>query len=542
MHILKRNLYNEITRFSKILIYGAGGYANKVYAFMKKAGLREMIDSFVVTELKNRSDIDGIPIRCVDDISFFNDEDTAALIAVSKVYEEEIAQTLQSHDCLNMIKFSDFVLEDDDFYDMLRIQSDEQFLKTITDEYAWNDAIDYKYGFGEEREETENVIARRNGDNIDRNTIVFISGDMKPRIVKIIGALAKKRYNLIVLEYEYCNELVVKDIEMYNNVTYIHCKDIVDVFCESLQYNPLVYYFEPAWGNCSGSEIMIRHRSIFGKIAFAPYDVLNDGYVQISEKNKLMERYCLENADGVVWRWFSREYLERKKGFVYKGKAIQFLDYCKGFELDGGCSTDQLVKICFVQGAICEYLDDSILRNNSKYAEWARIDTILEKLGNREDCIFHIFIGVVYDCYRREIEELEKKYTNFHCFYGMKHNELIHKISEYDFGCFLTTGGEELPELESIDGVYYGSCYLNSEGNRFFDYLDAGIPIIATRPKKQCEYFDSLGVLVRMNLSNIDIDYLKKNKAFYKENVKKAKPKLLIDNQIERLIDFFEEL
>lgn len=94
----------------------------------------------------------------------------------------------------------------------------------------------------------------------------------------------------------------------------------------------------------------------------------------------------------------------------------------------------------------------------------------------------------------------------------------------------------------TIDDTYYGSAYINSVSNRFFDYLDANIPIIATRPKKLCDYFESFRVIVKMDISNINIEYLKKHRILYKENVKKAKKEFLIDNQIYKLINFFNEL
>ncbi|MBD5476931.1 MAG: hypothetical protein HDR17_13295 [Lachnospiraceae bacterium] len=539
MYLFKSNLYNEIRRFSKILIYGAGCYANMAYEFLKSAGLKELIDSFVVTELKEYREIDGIPVRCVDYITF-DDEEMVIFIAVSHVYEKEIVQLLQQKHCLHMIKFADYMLNDD-FIERLRTQSDEQFKESIIEEYVWGDKSDSVYEFDKKRKEIEKYISQRNRDCIDWNTIVFISGYMNPRSEKIIGALVKKKYNVIVLEYECCNELVIKEIKG-NNITFFHCKDITDVFCKAIQYNPLVYYYEPVWGDCTGPEIMIRHRNLFGKIVFASYDVLNDGYVQISEKDKIMERYCLENADGIVWRWFSKEFLEKKKGFKYKGKSLQFLDYCKGFELDKSIKTDDMLKICFVQGGIYEYLDVNLLKNDGTYIEPARIDTILKKIGNIDGCIFHMFVGFCNASDKDRLRELESEYSNFKVFYGTAHSDLISKISEYDYGCFLMTDGRDIPELESINNISYGSNYINSEGNRFFDYLDAGIPIIATRPKKQCEYFDDLGVLVKMNISNIDIDYLKQNRALYKKNVERAKPEILIDNQITKLIDFFKGL
>ena len=541
MHIFKNNLYKELSRFSKILIYGAGCYANIAYAFLKRAGMKEGIDAFVVTELKGHRDIDGIPVRCVDEIAFWDDEQVVVLIAVSHVFEEEIVRILLNRQCLCMLKFADYILQDDDFNEMLRRQSNEQFMESIIEEFVWDNHLNSSDELDKRREEIEKYISQRNRSEADRDTIVFISGDMKPRSTKIIGALVKKKYNVIVLEYEYFNELVIKEIEGYN-ITFSHCENMIDVMRKAIQYNPLVYYYEPVWGDCIGSEIMLRHKEVFGKIVFAPYDILNDGYVQISDKSKLMEKYCLENADGVVWRWFSKEFLEKEKGFIYEGKSIQFLDYCKGFELNEEVKTDDILKICFVQGGIYELLDGQLLENDGVYKEWARIDTILNKIGNVDGCIFHMFIAQCNASDREKLKKLESEYFNFKVFYEVKYDKLISIISEYDYGCFFTTSGKDIPELESFNNINYGSTYINSEANRFYDYLDANIPIIATRPKKQCDYLNKLGVLVKMDISNIDLDYLRENKELYKKNVEKAKPELLIDNQIARLLDFFEDL
>lgn len=536
--MLKGSLYKELIQFSRILIYGAGRYGNKAYEFLESAGLAERIDSFVVSVLNECRDLDGIPIRCIDDV-IFND-DSVVLIAVNKTYEEEIVQILQKRKCFHFFRIGDFFIEDDKFHNMLRTQSDERFVESI---------MDVMWEYGNKEKGIGNCTVFRHEDNIDKNTIVFISGDIKPRSVKIIGALVKKKYNLIVLEYKYCNELVIKELVTYN-IKFYHCNSMADVYFKAMQYNPLVYYYEPVWGDCSGVEIMVRHRNLFGKIVFAPYDVLNDGYVQISESDKLTERYCLENADGIVWRWFSKEYLEEKKGFAYKGKSIQFMDYCKDGKTDNNEKTDNKdnkLKICFVQGAINGNLNNAVLdqngfKNDGIYTETARIDTILNRLGNMDDCIFHIFIGECSTDAEKRLKELERKYSNFKFFCGTAHKELISIISGYDYGCFFMTGGKDIPETESIDNMYYGSNYINSEANRYFDYLDAGIPIIATSPKKQCEYLYSLKVLVKMDVSNLDIGYLKKNKTIYKKNVKEAKTELLIDNQIQRMIDFFHGL
>lgn len=540
MHVLRSKLYREINNFSKLLIYGAGDYANKVYTLLKSVGLQKKICLFVVTELKVQRDIDGIPIIAVDGLEDFHEDKCAVLIAVSSKFEDEIGHILQGVTDIHILKFSDYIMQDNDLIDVLRNQKDKQFIESIIEEYVWDNirSIDE---FDNKREETERRLKQRGIEEIEKNTVVFVVGNLTPRCEKIIGALVRKGFNIVLLEYGYDNKLIKNEI-MSHGIDFFYCKDILEVFYRAMQYKPLVYYCEPIWGDCSGPEIMIRHRNLFGKIVFTTYDVLNDGYVQISEEQKLMERYCLENADGVVWRWFSKQFLEEKRGFAYKGTSIHFLDYCGRDKIDKNDTCDDKLKICYVQGAIYELLDKTLLPNEGIYVEPARIDTILNKIGNISDCVFHIYIGECSDSDRKKIEELEKKYFNFKAFYAIPHGELILKMSEYDYGCYLLTGGKDIPELESIDNLYFGSTHFNAVANRLFDYLDANIPIITTRPKKQCEYLEKFGVVVKMDISNIDIDYLKKNRKHYKNNVQKAKKELLIDNQIQRLIDFLNNL
>ncbi len=543
MYILTKDLCDELNKYSKIVIYGAGYYANVIYQALKKAGLRDKIDSFLVTNLNATMDIDGINVKEVSKLALYNREKTVILITANRENEKEIVKTIQqNYGFSNKIKLLDYIIQDKNaFYEKLRTESDKWFLDNVIEHYIWN-CTDSSDEFKKKRREMENHILNRNKQETDKNTIVFISGDLKPRSEKIIAALVKKNYRIVVLEYGFRNELVKAEI-IKQKIDFFSCKDMVEVFSMALQYKPLMYYFEPLWGDCSVPEIMIRHKAVFGKVVFAPYDVLNDGVVQISAKDKLTERYCLENADGVVWRWFSKEYLEDEKGFVYKGKSIQFLDYCKGFDVGNNSNiSDGRLKICGVQGGVYHMLNKSIPVNENIYADQARLDVILEKIGNLNDCVFHTFIGHCDDSDRKRLEELEREYFNIKFFYGTDYNELISRLSEYDYGCYFMTAGQEIPAQKSIDNLYYGSIYMNAVLNRFFDYLDAGIPIITTSPQKLCEYLDTYDVIVKMNLSNLNIDYLKKNRRFYKENAKRAKTELLMENHITRLTDWFHEL
>lgn len=49
-------------------------------------------------------------------------------------------------------------------------------------------------------------------------------------------------------------------------------------------------------------------------------------------------------------------------------------------------------------------------------------------------------------------------------------------------------------------------------------------------------------VVVGMNSSNLDVDYLKENKGYYKKKAKAAKKELLMSEHISKLTDMFEKI
>lgn len=527
MMFLIDKLYRSLEQASSILVYGAGIYANEIYPTLKKMGLKKKINSFVVTEKTHgQNNIDGITINSIFDIEVDNPEYATVLVAVSEKYHQEITSTLASLGFENVALLTDYIINEDD----LKCLPDELFYQCIQENSIWDEVNSIK--------EFHQKIRKTNRQNKDNNLIVYITGNLNARSVKIIGALRRKGLEVIVLgcKISGISKLFEDELLSYN-VNYIKSTKIEEVFFLAASYNPLVYFCEPTWGNCRWIEAMIQKKGVFGKIILAIYDVLNDAYTGMRSWQYESEKFCLENADGIVWRYFSKEYLEREKGFIYKGKSIQFLDYCKGYDLPEKMDSNNRLKICFVCGALDYFIREPV---QTGYARRAMLSEIMGIIGEREDCEFHVFTGKKTG---KEIcDEIEKQYSNFKIFYETHHKDLIQKISKYDYGAFFSVKGKTIPAMMTIDNLYFGSVEINSVTNRYFDYIDAGLPVIATFPNKLCDFLDEYGAIVKMDLSNLDIDYLKENKKKYKENVYQAKEKLLIDHQIQRLIDFFAEI
>jgi len=533
-----KDLYQAMSTSIEIIIYGAGRYAKEVYMTLKKMGLQNKIKSFVVTDTSHApSNIDEISVCSVKEMQLSDTRSTTVLIAVSDVYFSEVIHMVQKYKFKQIYTIKSFTISEKE----LEQAKDIEFLEYIRETYIWNQ-VSCMQEFIQENEKQKKWIDQRTKQDIDRKRIVFIMGDFHPRYVNIIGALIRKGYHIKILEYGNVNQDYIKNtLFSAYKIEYNKCSNLEELLFYALKEKPLVYYFQPVWGDCSWPQKMICHKSVFGKIVISLYDVMNDGYVYANEFQNYTERYVLENADGIVWRWFSKEFLEEKKGFVYNGKSIQFLDYCSICEISKNVNNDNILKLCMVVGDITYLLRENFDENNT-YCDLAKLEHILEKIGNQENCIFHVFVGQCSEKDMKECKALEKKYFNVKFFGTMQHDDMIQKVSEYDFGCLIYNNCALPPDRGIISYLNYGSGYYNSVTNKLFDYISAGIPFIATAPYKLCQFFEQYEVVVKMNISNLDINYLIKNKDVYKEKAQKARVDLQIDNQIQKLIDFFEIL
>lgn len=539
MSFKSKLLCDALNEYPSIIIYGTGDYAQRIYPKLVKYGLRDKIVCFTQTKENHTKTIDGIPLVSIAALDC-NKEECVVLIAVSKLYTEEIEMILAEYRFSNIISLTEYEYRinykrlEEDYYFLTTFEEYSEYIadwyrKTHIDDCA-NDTI--------EQELLEK--SRRSDREKNNNLIVMISGHLSARTIKIAGALKRKKYDIVMLSYFnetnpwYLDELRKLDIQIYQ------CLYITEMLYYSLLFYPLIYFFEPRWGECLWAEILFRNKEYFGKMVLALYDVLNDGYIGQETGALMTEKYSLEYADGIVWRWFSKEYLEQK-GFAYQGRSIQFLDYCSHEHIDDIlCDTDSdILKLCMVVGYGDEIVDDRAY--DTSYIEWARLSEILKKIGNRQDCIFHFYAGGLSDRNIARCEEFERQYPNFKFYIATEHKELMGRLTAYDYGCDIYTEGQELLD-DSPMGVYYGSSYRNSVRNSYFDCLNAGLATVTTNAAKMWEYLSDYNIVVRMNLANLDIEYLKQNREYYKANARAAREELDIDNQISRLIHFFKEI
>lgn len=530
------SLCETLNQYNNIIIYGTGHYARDIYPQLQQEGLDEKIVCFTQTcECEGvLYDIPIINIKLLE----CNKVDCVVLIATSEIYVEEIKKTLLEKQYLNIVCLIDYIVDDKNEQKFYALNTYGEYCESIAVWYLKThlDNVDKEVLVQELINRGRDVQNRK-----DSNLIVMICGHMSARSNKIISALKRKGYKIVMLYYHSNNNTWYIEEFKALNITIFKCQFIEEMLYKALQYNPLVYFFEPRWGDCLWAEIMLKNKRCFGKIVISLYDILNDGYFGQPQSKRDSEKYALENADGIVWKWFSKESLE-KKGFHFEGKSILFLDYCDyldGSDINLPNVDCDVLKLCMVMGVESLFCE----RRESKmdYISFANIGEVLEKIGNREDCIFHFYAGRIAEKRLKLCREYESQYKNFKVILNTDRKQLLKKLVNYDYACNLYTKGLMPPDDFIIDNMT-GSGMRNHERNSFFDYLSAGLPIVATMPQRFLEYMQKHDVIVKMDTSNLDIEYLKANKYYYKEKARVARKELHIDNEIGRLIEFLHEV
>lgn len=542
MYFCVREAERLIKPYDKVAIYGAGNYARLAYSLFCRLGYKDKIVNFIVSEASQDDVLEDKQIIPVDEFEC-QEDNCLIFVAVSEAYEGEIRNVLDNRNFPHTAYMSNYIRPDEDGYKdrLFKGISFEAYCELITD---W-----YIYEHLEQIGNFEKLVAQiyeagmRNMKLAgDKNLITMIVGIITIRTAKIARALAKKGYEIEVLQLHPGDPYAGESELSFDKIHLKKCHCVEEVLYEALQRKPLVFYIESPWMRASVAEIMLRHKEKFGKIVFTAYDICHGTYIGMPELVYSSERYALENADGIVWRYYSQDFIQKLFGICYSGKMIHFADFCGDYDVEPAEKNDSVVRICSIPTHVSSGLNNLAV---SGYMHESTLDEILQKIGNREDCCYHVFYWNVAEPQKKQLQELEAKYNNFKAFYHVEHSKLIKVLSQYDYGCSLWTGDRmpawpapmtEEPIAYTEGSIRYGMS------NKHFDLLSAGLPIITTAPQIQADELAQRGVLIKMDLESFDLQYLKEHREALKEKVRNIREEFLIDNQIQRLIDFFNEL
>jgi len=374
----------------------------------------------------------------------------------------------------------------------------------------------------------------------DSKCIVLVAFLIKPRIVKIGYALRKKGYKVILfLEENNKKGLYNSKVRFFDRVSLFKSKE--EVYCKCLMLNPLVYHLFTEASVNEWAEYIVDRKQKIGKIVYDQYDVYK-GICRIHNRNwEKREKKCFENADGICCRSFQTQYLKHYMGYRFKGKRILFLDYCwDKYHFVNDKKDNENLQIVY---------GGRILSPNSKdtlsLVEWETVCYIAKKFKKHK--AYFMIIPTKSATEYPEFLKLKRDNQYLKIEEPMNFDELIRYESKMDYGidCF-----EFQCKMDEYEIMFKGIADYRADAkyyatNKFFDYLDAGIPIIYGRKGELFgRYLSHFGVAAACAVEDMPymLDELKRKRGEYTENVKRARKALAIENQIGRLIDFYKSL
>lgn len=522
-------LCSKLQKYGKIVIYGAGSVADEVYSNVSKKNVK--VDYFVVTHCEGKKYIDGIKIYEVCEKEYeLQQKNTMVLIAVKKQYENEIKQLLLRKSIYNYMVISEYDTKLEEWAQKPQIDTQE-FLEGVAEYYFEM--------YGKELNKCAE-ITKHSGQYENRNhstqKLIFVVGGYMPRVLKIAECLYDKGIKVILLESSYASygdKYVKKKLLSYCDAFY-QCNCFEELVIRILENSDAKIHFFLTRAFCMDAFVLIRMKKFFNKIVFETYDPLCEMYHSIDKKQLDMEKYCIENADGVCCRAYEIEYLKSRKDYHIKGKTIVFFDYCREDKDRESFPSSLELSLCYAGGIMTERMEP----RHSSFACFLEF----AELCRKNCCHFHVYCSYWEEGEDEQWEdylqcEKENKYFHFHK--PVLYSKLIDEIAQYDFGVWPV---RENYKLKIVNGFYLKNKLIYTATNKIFDCLEAGLPYISKIPEKICSKLEKENMLISWAIEDFDFDELRRRKTEMRRNVLRNRNEYLIKNHIQELLDFYQSL
>ena len=519
----------KIKGYEKIVIYGAGHLAEQLNTELLKNGI--FAEYCVVSHKDGSMDtFENMPLYVFDDcISDMQRRKVITLIAVTELYEREIEEVLISHNVTGYLFVTKYIAKSFTFQ-AYKDKSKQECLDEISEWYVDTNKLEFD-DIQITRKRLESIIQEK---YYDKDKIVFAVGNLSARVIKFAGALQKKGYKIEILFFPYISVAMGRDF-------YEQLISIGDSYHTCNTFEELMYYMIVSQAKVahlflyvaqsSMLRILIQNKELFPKLVFDEYDIANEMYANISQEYLANEKYCFEYADGLCCRGYEQEYLVNEMNYRIRGKLIRFFDYCNDEVIRKRTKYDsEPLTLCYAGGIATE-------------KEWPDVPYAcfleLAEICENNKCHFHVYPSRWDENRFSEYIELNDRSEYFHFHKPVSYEKLRQELSQYDYGVQLLKKG--YCDRETV-GYYKKNKLIYAACNHFYDYLDAGLPIIAGWPVKLSKYFEKEKVLLNWTIEEYDFDLLLRRRNELRQNVVYLKEKLRVGNKIDELIRFYNSL
>ena len=385
----------------------------------------------------------------------------------------------------------------------------------------------------------KNVLSLKAGKRDRRkpvkNQVVFVSDMPRSREAKLAYGLWHAGWKVILL-YQ---KAPTFDPDKYCTETHQY-KDIPQLLKLAFSYNPVAYHVFSCWSFLSAA-ILIRNRP--GKIVFDDYDVmagmLKEEVARVQYPGQMeLERFCLENADGLCCRSLETQYAKQHLGYQYQGKRIFLADSCWANHTIPNQPRPQITDDFHI--VYCGNMPAKI--NKSKYdVFWLAKTLAAQKIH------FHIYPSFGWVEGFKDTASAYRELANMTPFFKLHNSvppdKLIEELSQYDVGWmdirFFTDPYNVTYIYDDRKTGYYGP------GNKIFDYVDAGLPFIINLPLFQEWLWKRVSVGVKINdeFINNPKQYLSRfDWGLIRKTVIQARSEYAVTKQAQRLAAFYKTL
>jgi len=320
-----------------------------------------------------------------------------------------------------------------------------------------------------------NQFESKNIRTIEMNQVVFVADIPDSRVIKLAYGLKQLGWNVTLLHGQdpgYNLEKYFAKVQQYKNT-----QEALNLIAS---YKPLLYHVFASW-NYFIPAMLINQK--LGKIVFDNYDVMagmvkEDFLKKHYPKNLELERFCLENADGLCCRSLEMQYAKRHLGYQYKGKRIFLLDCCWS-----SGTTVNLHSVSKMNDALhLAYCGNISTQKNAPFNYHYEVSVLLSK----NHIHYHIYpsmIGksqILKSNILKYVIEQGGDPSYIHIHEMIPPDELITELSAYHYGLHLMWPTGDLGKFPYyLRGFDYGTT------NKIFDYIDAGLPVLIHKGKIQ---------------------------------------------------------
>lgn len=361
---------------------------------------------------------------------------------------------------------------------------------------------------------------------------------ISPRLLKTAYELKNRGITLHVLIKGDASDLggVLSKLKLCSD-KWDEFNSVAQLMSQLMHSRAFVIHYFMDWSLSECACVILQQKQLFMKIVVEHYDVLNGMYLNDSEymiKAKKAERYCFENADGIVYREFSGEYLEKKLKFKIKGKQLIFLDYFSvedavDVSMSESVDRDEL-SLVYVGGIATEREYP-----NASYACFLELADICEK----NQCHFHVYPSIYDEIKYADYIEYSETSEYFHFHKTIPFSQLIIELSRYDFGVMpIKSNFMDMDE----NGYYKKEKMIYGSTNKYFDYLQAGLPIVAKTPTRLAKELAKHEFVIEWAIEEYDFDRLRSIKKIMKQKIMQNRASFSIEQNISNLIEFYHSL